>query len=455
MILLRISATMFALALVGLAFCWPQRLSTWSWLELSQQLESPSASMEQQQAMGQPYFRQLHETLKTEAQDEHWLAWTKDRTGALFFPIDDPRGSPTRVVLKLLVELANQGDHRSTWRKELERLKREAPEGAWGELENLGAALMTASTQLDAEAYHYWITPLSDSTLLQKAAAWLQVFPHRRVQQLELHDQTPATLLPRLYERMESYGQPAFMQALHLCRHHPDMYLLWLVDGRPVREDWQTLLWRKTSFALPLESYYTQPWGKLLPAACLLLAFLMHLFFGFSSLLRRSPLAVLALIGIYVGLLAALEVQTASESVPLQLQWENIESRPSLSSTIDPQVSPVNSDFNTGSLYLIIIFLVLQMLVLLFSCMAMSRIQKSEESPEVRLRLLENEEYLFDLGLYIGLGGTVMSLIFILMGQNQQGMIAAYASTMFGILEVAIFKVFILRPFRHKLILQC
>ncbi len=72
----------------------------------------------------------------------------------------------------------------------------------------------------------------------------------------------------------------------------------------------------------------------------------------------------------------------------------------------------------------------------------------------MRLRLLENDEYLYDLGLYIGLGGTVLSLIFLIMGQNQQGMMAAYTSTLFGILEVALFKVLILRPYRHKLIVQ-
>ena len=452
---MRVLANLSALLLVGLAFCWPQRFSTWSWLELSHRLEMPSASLEPQPAMGTPYFRQLLETLKTEPQDEPWLLWAKDRTGVLFFPLDDPRASPTRVVLRLMGELASQGDPRATWKQELERLKSEAPKGTWGSLENIGAALMTASTKLDAEAYHFWLAPLSEGALLQKAAAWLQVFPARRVQQIELHDRTPAPLLPRLYERMESYGQPAFAQALYLCRHHPETYLLWLADGRPVREDWQTQLWHRTSLALPLESFYTHPWGKFLPAILLSLALLMVLFFGFPSLLRRSPFAVLALMGLFVGLLAALEMQTASESVSLQLQWENIESSPSLPSTLKPEVAPVNSDFNTGSLYLIIIFLVLQMLVLFFSCLTLHKIQKSNESAEVRLRLLENEEYLFDLGLYIGLGGTVMSLIFILMGQNQQGMIAAYTSTMFGILEVAVFKVFILRPFRHKLILQC
>jgi hypothetical protein len=68
------------------------------------------------------------------------------------------------------------------------------------------------------------------------------------------------------------------------------------------------------------------------------------------------------------------------------------------------------------------------------------------------MQLLENEDMLFDMGLYIGLGGTVLSLIFMVLGQENQGLIAAYTSTLFGILEVAIFKIFILRPFKQKLI---
>ena len=71
-----------------------------------------------------------------------------------------------------------------------------------------------------------------------------------------------------------------------------------------------------------------------------------------------------------------------------------------------------------------------------------------------KIELLENEEPLFDIGLYFGLGGTVFSLILLAMGVVEASLIAAYASTLFGILGVAILKVFHVRPFRRKLILQ-
>jgi hypothetical protein len=72
----------------------------------------------------------------------------------------------------------------------------------------------------------------------------------------------------------------------------------------------------------------------------------------------------------------------------------------------------------------------------------------------MKLRLIDNEENLFDFGLYVGLGGTVLSLILVAVGIVEASLMAAYASTLFGILFTAIFKVMHLRPYRRKLILE-
>jgi len=71
----------------------------------------------------------------------------------------------------------------------------------------------------------------------------------------------------------------------------------------------------------------------------------------------------------------------------------------------------------------------------------------------MKLRLLENEENLFDTGLFVGLGGTVISLILLNVWQlKEASLVAAYASTLFGILFVAVLKIGFVRPYRNLLI---
>jgi O-antigen/teichoic acid export membrane protein len=72
----------------------------------------------------------------------------------------------------------------------------------------------------------------------------------------------------------------------------------------------------------------------------------------------------------------------------------------------------------------------------------------------VKLRLLENEEHLFDAGLYLGFVGTIVSLILVSMGITHFSLMAAYSSTSFGIIFVSFFKIFHLRGARRKLLLQ-
>ena len=72
----------------------------------------------------------------------------------------------------------------------------------------------------------------------------------------------------------------------------------------------------------------------------------------------------------------------------------------------------------------------------------------------LKISLLENEDNLFDCGLYVGLAGTVGSMIFLALGYSSGGMMAAYSSTLFGIVFVALFKICHLRPYRRRLILE-
>lgn len=102
----------------------------------------------------------------------------------------------------------------------------------------------------------------------------------------------------------------------------------------------------------------------------------------------------------------------------------------------------------------LVLFFILQLLVFIFCLIKISEVRRQQVHPELKLRLLDNEENLFDLGLYVGLGGTVGSLILVVLNIVDASLMAAYASTLFGIIFVAILKVGFLRPYRRKLILQ-
>ena len=84
--------------------------------------------------------------------------------------------------------------------------------------------------------------------------------------------------------------------------------------------------------------------------------------------------------------------------------------------------------------------------------MKLAEIRKSKESASLKLELLANEENLFDSGLYVGLGGTVLALSMVTLGLVNASLMAAYASTLFGIISVAFVKIFHLRPLRQELI---
>ena len=84
----------------------------------------------------------------------------------------------------------------------------------------------------------------------------------------------------------------------------------------------------------------------------------------------------------------------------------------------------------------------------------LAEIRRQRVPPRIKLRLLDNEDHLFDAGLYLGFVGTIISLILVSLGVIKPSLMAAYSSTSFGIIFVSIFKIFNLRPVRRNLVLE-
>ena len=109
---------------------------------------------------------------------------------------------------------------------------------------------------------------------------------------------------------------------------------------------------------------------------------------------------------------------------------------------------------NEPILLTLLLFFVLQALLYTASLVKLAEIRRQRVPSRVKLRLLENEEHLFDAGLYLGFVGTIISLILFSIGVTKPSLMAAYSSTSFGIIFVSTFKILNLRPTRRKLVLE-
>ncbi|MDB6039044.1 MAG: hypothetical protein JWM99_2885 [Verrucomicrobiales bacterium] len=114
----------------------------------------------------------------------------------------------------------------------------------------------------------------------------------------------------------------------------------------------------------------------------------------------------------------------------------------------------IQQPMSIATLTPLLIFFVLQGILYIWSLSKLSEIRRQQIEPRIKLRLLENEDHLFDAGLYLGFAGTVISLIMVSMGIITQSIMAAYASTSFGIIFVSILKIFHIRPLRRQLIME-
>jgi hypothetical protein len=120
-----------------------------------------------------------------------------------------------------------------------------------------------------------------------------------------------------------------------------------------------------------------------------------------------------------------------------------------------PQTQAMNANsLDQASVLSLIFFFLLQLAIYAFSVMRLSRLRAMNLPAQTKLKLLENDENLFDLGLYVGLAGTIAAFLMLAMNIIQASLVAAYSSALFGILFVALLKVVHIRTFRTSLILQ-
>jgi hypothetical protein len=116
--------------------------------------------------------------------------------------------------------------------------------------------------------------------------------------------------------------------------------------------------------------------------------------------------------------------------------------------TVEPTLA-----MDTSTLLSIALFALLQVGWFFICLRKIAEIARSDLTPLVKLRLMENEENLFDGGLYLGIAGTATALVLQVLGLIQPNLLAAYSSNLFGIVCVALVKIRHVRPFKYRLIL--
>lgn len=129
---------------------------------------------------------------------------------------------------------------------------------------------------------------------------------------------------------------------------------------------------------------------------------------------------------------------------------------PVLASLSDPSSltsTPPTLAMDTSTLLSIGLFALLQLGWFFLCLRKITEIARSGLPPLVQLRLMENEENLFDGGLYLGIAGTATALVLQVLGLIQPNLLAAYSSNLFGIVCVALIKIRHVRPFKRQLIL--
>jgi hypothetical protein len=118
-----------------------------------------------------------------------------------------------------------------------------------------------------------------------------------------------------------------------------------------------------------------------------------------------------------------------------------------------PIVSPAY--MNYANLLIMLLFFLLQGLLYVACVTKLAEVRRQRAEPQIKLKLLENEDHLFDAGLYLGFLGTIVSFIlYSLAVVHQFSLMVAYSSTAFGIVFVSFFKICHLRPLRRRLLLE-
>ncbi|MDR4509331.1 MAG: hypothetical protein MRJ65_14085 [Candidatus Brocadiaceae bacterium] len=406
--------------------------------------EAEQKAMRMLKAKGHLFYQQL-------------CGWQEGRKAQLLYPLSDLRGRPTKILFLLFSILLETGDISLELQNHLENELIEAAEKEWGSFEKSALSLLYLSKRLSLEELGIFVRLSNQSSSLGTFAAFLQKMPDQSANLLKIAQHLSPDTTPSFFNylaRWQTTGIDTLLQAHKLS---PEAFTFLLEHQRGIGADWPRFV---------SNDYYPIAWFNTIHAADPNYAFGLKTLFTFVSIfLFLFSVAILTvrlqvsyyLLFISIGVLCTLILLIGFERGPLILpDLPVLKLSNAVSDNLFNSASSIKgaTGMNFISLAFTIFFFFLQMFLYFLGRNNIHKIKKMAADASTKVKLLENEDHLFDFGLYVGLSGTVLSLIVITMGWSNIGLMSAYTSTLFGIIEVALLKLISLRPYKKALILE-
>lgn len=389
----------------------------------------------------------------------------------VFPPVSSPGGGALEAVI-VVAALLSQGDYlNAEFRFELERLASDANRGHSAQgVESAYLDLLAFARRMNWAQFSGFMARIESRQTLGRlaraiadkeeelpvlfAAVWmgnsadavgryLQLYPESGLQDLALGLSSRQGGLESILNRQERVHRPSLVRQKMRDYLPPALrdFAVHMASQLP----WLSLLAKYT--AILLGSFF---WIRL---AFLLVPgkFLPPTIFRVEGIatLRQQILALLFLVLAVLLGEPFLAQDQQKEETPLRWKFPTVPA-----AVVEKVDAMVGSKVNEITILALILFFMVQVVLYVLSLVKLKEIEKQKASSRLKIRLLDNEENMFDSGLYVGLGGTVLSLVLHAFALAEIGLMAAYASTLFGIIFVSLLKIFHVRPYRRKLLIE-
>ncbi len=375
-----------------------------------------------------------------------------------FVPANRPGGQPLEAVILLTAYLWQREQLATTLQREVRGLAESAvANGQLGTLEDFYLDVLTLGRRLN------WVQ-LSELLRTATNTATVAQFAHlARVAPEHLPIIYTAALMTKSTDAVARYligfGRPG-AENLRLALSHGEGAMRQLVERQvPVTQGGGADFEFGSGFALRHPAWAVAlKYAAFLAGVFLLLRSLdLRLFFPAEKALRgafpKMGSGVLAAILTFIFFVfsepflikaaAATEYQVRL-AIPILGQ--------TAAAAIPPSTNAPTMDSTT--LVSIAVFALLQIGVYFICLLKITEIDRQTVPVAMKLKLMENEENLFDSGLYVGIAGTATALVLQVLGLIEANLLAAYSSNLFGIVCVALVKIRHVRAYKRKLILE-
>lgn len=375
-----------------------------------------------------------------------------------FVPANRPGGQPLEAVILLTAYLWQREQLATTLQREVRGLAESAvANGQLGTLEDFYLDVLTLGRRLN------WVQ-LSELLRTATNTATVAQFAHlARVAPEHLPIIYTAALMTKSTDAVARYligfGRPG-AENLRLALSHGEGAVRQLVERQvPVTQGGGADFEFGSGFALRHPAWAVAlKYAAFLAGVFLLLRSLdLRLFFPAEKALRgafpKMGSGVLAAILTFIFFVfsepflikaaAATEYQVRL-AIPILGQ--------TAASAVPPSTNAPTMDLTT--LVSIAVFALLQIGVYFICLLKITEIDRQTVPVAMKLKLMENEENLFDSGLYVGIAGTATALVLQVLGLIEANLLAAYSSNLFGIVCVALVKIRHVRAYKRKLILE-